>query len=137
LTNKKTAHFMVAAYKQQHFIYVETPSAYVPPQPRSHANRVGLYSDELVAAPNPRVGEEARVVAVLDAAAERQLSMDAVEEAMASSGPAVDLVAEGMCASLPPACCQGAALTDCTQSSRKQTDDEVDNGCTGHPLAAE
>jgi hypothetical protein len=61
---------MVAAYEQQHFVSIETPSAYVPPQPRSHANRVGLYSDELVAAPNPRVGEEARVVAVLDATAE-------------------------------------------------------------------
>jgi hypothetical protein len=32
---------------------------------------VGLYSDELVAAANPRVGEEAGVEAVLDAAAER------------------------------------------------------------------
>jgi hypothetical protein len=74
---KKTAHFMVAAYGQQHFVSVETPSTYVPPQPGSHANSVGLYSNELVAAPNPKVGEEARVVAVLDAATERRLGLDA------------------------------------------------------------
>jgi hypothetical protein len=94
---------MVVAYGQQHFVSVEAPSVYVPPQPGSHANRVGLYSDELVAAPNPRVGEEVGVV----------------------------------CASLSLACCRGAALTACTRSSRKQTDDEVDNGCTRCPLAAE
>jgi hypothetical protein len=38
---------------------------------------VGMYIDELVAAPNPRVGEESEVEAVLDAATERKLGLDA------------------------------------------------------------
>jgi hypothetical protein len=49
---------MVAAYGQQHFFTVEVPSAYVHPQPRSHANMVDMYNNELVAGPNPRADEE-------------------------------------------------------------------------------
>jgi hypothetical protein len=98
---------------------------------------VSRYNNELVAAPNPRVGEEVRVVASLDAAAERRLGMDAAEEAMALSMPTVDLVAEARCAYLAAACCRDAVLTDCTQSSHKQTDDKVDDACVGRPLAAE
>jgi hypothetical protein len=64
---------MVTTYGQQHFFVVEALSAYVPPHPGSHTNRVGLY--ELVAASNPSVGEEA----VLDAAVERRLGLDATE----------------------------------------------------------
>jgi hypothetical protein len=62
---------MVVAYGQQYFISVEAPSAYVPPQPGSHA--MGLYSDELVAAIG--VAEEA----VLDAAVERRLGLEAAK----------------------------------------------------------
>jgi hypothetical protein len=58
LTTEDVAHFMVAAYGHHHFFSVEVPSAYVHPQPGSHANRVGLYSDELVAGLNPRADEE-------------------------------------------------------------------------------
>jgi hypothetical protein len=69
----------VVAYGQQYFFSVEAQSAFVPPRPGSYANRVGLYNDELVAAPNPRLGEEAGVEAVLDAAVERRLGLDATE----------------------------------------------------------
>jgi hypothetical protein len=48
----------VVAYEHQYFFSIEASSTYVPPQPGSHANMVGMYIDELVAAPNPRVGEE-------------------------------------------------------------------------------
>jgi hypothetical protein len=48
----------VAVYGQQHFFSVEAPSTYVHPQLGSHANRVGLYSDKLVAGPNSRADEE-------------------------------------------------------------------------------
>jgi hypothetical protein len=58
LTTEDTVHFMVAAYGWQHFFSVEASSAYVYPQPGSHANSVGLYSDELVAGPNPWADEE-------------------------------------------------------------------------------
>jgi hypothetical protein len=58
LTTEDVVHFMVAPYGEHHFFSVEVPSAYVHPQPRSHANRVGLYSDELVAGPNPKADEE-------------------------------------------------------------------------------
>jgi hypothetical protein len=58
LTTEDAAHFIVVAYRQQHFFLVEVPSAYVHHQPGSHANRVGLYSDELMAGPNPRADEE-------------------------------------------------------------------------------
>jgi hypothetical protein len=63
--------------------------------------------------------------------------MDAAEEAVATSGPTVDPMAEVVCASLPLACCRGAALTSCTRCSRKRTDDEVADGCARRPLAAE
>jgi hypothetical protein len=63
---------MVAAYGQQYFFSVEASSAYVPPQPGSQANMVGLYIDELVTAPNPRVGEEAEPIAPDDVEATRR-----------------------------------------------------------------
>jgi hypothetical protein len=44
-------------------------------------HRVGLY--ELVAASNPSVGEEVGMEAVLDAATERRLGLDAAKEAVA------------------------------------------------------
>jgi hypothetical protein len=99
---------MVAVYGHQHFFSVEAPSAYVHPQPGSHANRVGLYSDELVATSNPSIGEEAGMEAVLDTAAERRLCLDATEEAVVLSRLGVDPTAAMMCASLPPTRCRGA-----------------------------
>jgi hypothetical protein len=67
-----------------------------------------LYSDELVAASNPSIGEEAGVEAVLDTAAERRLCIDAAE-AVVWSRLGVDLTTAMMCASLPPTRCRGAA----------------------------
>jgi hypothetical protein len=64
---------MMVAYGQQHFFSIEVPSTYVHPQPGSHANRVGLYSDELMAASNPSIGEETSMEAVLDIVAEKTL----------------------------------------------------------------
>jgi hypothetical protein len=49
---------MVATYGQHHFFLVEAQSVYVHPQPGSHANKVGLYNNELVVGPNPRADEE-------------------------------------------------------------------------------
>jgi hypothetical protein len=121
---------MVAAYGHQYFFFVEAPLAYAPPQLGSHAIRVGLYNDELVAAPNPRVGEDG-VEVVLDAAVDSRLGVDAAEDAVASSGPAVDPVEKVVCASLSPTCCRGVVLTACTRSSRKRIYDEVDDGCAG------
>jgi hypothetical protein len=63
---------MVVAYGQRYFFSVEASSAYVPPQPGSHANMVGLYIDELVTAPNPRVGEEGEPIAPDDVEATRR-----------------------------------------------------------------
>jgi hypothetical protein len=127
---------MVAVYGQQHFFSVEAPSAYVHLQPGSHANRVGLYSDELMTTSNPSIGEEAGMEAVLDTAAERRLCLDAAEEAVVLSRLVVDPTTVMMCASSPTRC-RGAARTPCTQSSRKGVGDEANNGCTGRPLAAE
>jgi hypothetical protein len=128
---------MVAVYGHQHFFSVEAPSAYVHPQPGSHANRVGLYSDELVATSNPSIGEEAGMEAVLDTAAERRLCLDATEEAVVLSRLGVDPTAAMMCASLPPTRCRGATRTPCTWSSRKGVGNEANDGCTGRPLATE
>jgi hypothetical protein len=69
---------------------------------------VGMYIDELVAAPNPRVGEESEMEAVLDAAAERAWPRCHIR-GVAPSSLDVDPVAVG---------------------------DEVDE-CAGWPFAAE
>jgi hypothetical protein len=126
---------MVATTGQQHFFMVEALSVYVPPHPRSHAIRVGLY--ELVAASNPSIGEEADMVAVLDTVVERRLCLDAAEEAVALSRLGVDPVAAMVCASLPPPRYRGAARTTCTQSSRKGTGNKANGWCIERPLAAE
>jgi hypothetical protein len=121
---------MVATFGQQQSFTVEA-LAYVHPHSGSHANRAGLY--ELVADTNPSVGEES----VLDAATERRLGLDAAEEPVALSRLGVDPAATMMCASLPPTRCRGAARTVCTRSSHKGAGDEVNDRCTGRPLAAE
>jgi hypothetical protein len=126
---------MVVAYGQQHFFSIEVPSTYVHPQPGSHANRVGLYSDELMAASNPSIGEETSMEAVLDIVAERRLCLDATEEAVALSRLGVDPTAAMVCASLSPARCRGAARTACTQSSRKGTGNKANDWYTERSLA--
>jgi hypothetical protein len=114
---------------------VKGPSAYAPPHPGSHVNRVGLY--ELAATSNSSVGEEAGTEDVYDAAAERRLGLDAEKEVVVLSRLDVDLAAVMMCASLSPTRCRGVARTTCTRSSLKGAGGEANDECPGRPLAAE